>query len=375
MASGSRAATITRFFNPLSKEEVHEKIKKDSAAWQEEERNRVAWNEAAKAAKESARLAAKWPVGRPKRVRAQVVMVPPNMGAEKQGDAVGASNAGWSTHNNEQVNPSAKKQRGSYTNWFVQDLWPHIEAVVRQHPKSLYDALFSLQHIRKPGRIGSPFDKLTMNTMKGWFERDVQSGHFKLLKKYEEGVAAQKARVQKGKSESREIFKDHPQAFDTILSTLKGMWDVGQPMDANVAQTVILGIVQALVPELLLKRTGKGGKLFQVSKRFSRKFLNRYLGWTWKKATTAASKLPEDWEQQGDEMAFRVAVLCKTKGIPPELVCNSDQTAVHLCPSTEQMYEVKGVKEVKCLGKDDKLAPLQVGSLCHCSWCSRGRWK
>jgi hypothetical protein len=33
MASGSKAATITCFFNPLSKEEVHEKIKKDTAAW------------------------------------------------------------------------------------------------------------------------------------------------------------------------------------------------------------------------------------------------------------------------------------------------------------------------------------------------------
>ncbi len=190
--------------------------------------------------------------------------------------------------------------------------------------------------------------------MKGWFERDVQSGHFKLRKKYEEGVAAQKARVQKGKSGSRGIFKDHPHAFDMILSTLKGMRDVGQPMDANVAQTVILGIVQALAPELLLKHTRRGGKLFQVSKRFSRKFLNRYLGWTWRRTTTAASKLPEDWEQQGDEMAFRVATLCKTEGIPPELVCNSDQTAVHLRLSTEQTYEVKGVKEVKCLGKDDK---------------------
>jgi hypothetical protein len=83
MALGSRATTIIRFFSPLSKEEVHEKIKKDSATWQEEERNRVARNEAAKAAKESAKLAAKRPVGRLKRVRAQAVLVPPNMGAEK----------------------------------------------------------------------------------------------------------------------------------------------------------------------------------------------------------------------------------------------------------------------------------------------------
>ncbi len=133
--------------------------------------------------------------------------------------------------------------------------------------------------------------------MKDWFERDVQSGHFKLRKKYEKGVAAQKARVQKGKNRSRGIFKDHPQAFDTILSTLKGMRDVGQPMDANVTQTVILGIVQALAPELLLKCTGRGGELFQVSKRFSQKFLNHYLEWTWRRATTVASKLPKDWEQ------------------------------------------------------------------------------
>ncbi len=141
--------------------------------------------------------------------------------------------------------------------------------------------------------------------------------------------------MQKAKSGSRGIFKDHPKAFDTILSTLKGMRDVGQPMDANVAQTVILGIVQALAPELLLKCTGRGGKLFQVSKRFSRKFLNRYLGWTWRRATTVASKLLKNWEQQGDEMPFRVTALCKTEGIPPELVCNSDQTVVHLRPSTE----------------------------------------
>jgi hypothetical protein len=41
------------------------------------------------------------------------------MGAEKQGNAAGASNVGRYAHNSEQVNPPAKKQRGSYTNWFV----------------------------------------------------------------------------------------------------------------------------------------------------------------------------------------------------------------------------------------------------------------
>jgi hypothetical protein len=58
------------------------------------------------------------------------------MGAKKQGDAAGASTAGRSAHNSEQVNPPAKKQQGSYTNWFVQDLWPHIEAAVKQHQRA-----------------------------------------------------------------------------------------------------------------------------------------------------------------------------------------------------------------------------------------------
>ncbi len=42
---------------------------------------------------------------------------------------------------------------------------------MRQHPKSLYDVLFSLQHIRKPSRIGNPFDKLPVEEQvirRGW---------------------------------------------------------------------------------------------------------------------------------------------------------------------------------------------------------------
>ncbi len=136
--------------------------------------------------------------------------------------------------------------------------------------------------------------------MKGWFERDVQSGHFKLRKKYKEGVDVQKARVQKGKSGSRGIFKDHLQAFNTILSTLKGMRDVGQPMDANVAEMVILGIVQALAPELLLKRTGRGGEVVSSLQKVFSEVSEPLPGVDVEKShhgcQQAANKLPEDWE-------------------------------------------------------------------------------
>jgi hypothetical protein len=79
-----------------------------------------------------------------------------------------------------------------------------------------------------------------------------------------------------------------------------------------------------------------------------------HMGWTWRRSTTAVNKLPADWESQGHDMAYRIAALVKTYDIPKELVINSDQTALHIRPSTDQTYDVKGVKDVKSLGKDDK---------------------
>jgi hypothetical protein len=173
---------------------------------------------------------------------------------------------------------------------------------VKQHFKDLHDALNSLQHIRKPGRLGSLFDKLSMSTLKGWFERDV-TGHYILRRKYEQAIRAQN--VQKAAQEksalARGIFKDSPQAFQMVLHTLKGMRDSGQPINSTIAQTVITGIVTAVAPELFEKRTKTG--FFHVSRRFARKFVRKRLGWTWRRSTAAASKLPIDWEAQGDNMA------------------------------------------------------------------------
>jgi len=102
--------------------------------------------------------------------------------------------------------------------------------------------------------------------------------------------------------------------------------------------------------------TGKRGEdvKFSVSKTFGKAFVRKHLGWTWRRVTTAASKLPEDWEKQGDETAYRVAALCKLHNIPPELVVNSNQAAIYVRPAAKQTYETKGVKVVRSLRKDEK---------------------
>jgi hypothetical protein len=141
-------------------------------------------------------------------------------------------------------------------------------------------------------------------------------------------------------------------AFQMIVDTLKGMRNSGQPLDITIAQTVIQGIISAVAPELFERHTKSG--FFSVSRRFARKFVRKHMGWTWRRSTTIASKLPADWESQGHDMAYSIAALVKTYDIPEELVINSDQTALHIRPSTDQTYDVKGVKDVKNLGKDDK---------------------
>jgi hypothetical protein len=170
--------------------------------------------------------------------------------------------------------PPAKKKKGSYTNWFVPDLWPFIEQAVKQHPKSLYEASFSLQHIRKPSRVGSPFDNLTISTLKGWFEMDV-TGRFVLRRKYEEAIKLQSARLAAQDKGPRGILKDHPMAFQMIIDTLKGMQDSRQPLDNTIAQTVIQGIISVVALELFERHTKSG--FFNVSRRFARKFVLHHL--------------------------------------------------------------------------------------------------
>jgi hypothetical protein len=130
-----------------------------------------------------------------------------------------------------------------------------------------------------------------------------------------------------------------------IVDTLKGMRNSGQPLDNTIAQITIQGIISAVAPELFERHTKSG--FFSMSRRFARKFVRMHMGWTWRRSTTTTSKFPADWESQGHDMAYMIAALVKTYDIPEELVINSDQIALHIRPSTDQTYDVKGVKDDK----------------------------
>jgi hypothetical protein len=178
----------------------------------------------------------------------------------------------------------------------VPDLWNFIFAAVKKHPRNLYDALFSLQHNKKLGRLGSPFDKLTVQTLKGWFEKN-EEGVFVLKCKVADYIALQNAKKVSHKPRPTGIFTEFPETFELVCKTFKGVRDAGQPLDDGIIQGIMQGCIQQSAPEMFQRTvTGKRGEdvKFSVSKTFGKAFVRKYLGWTWRRVTIAASKLPED---------------------------------------------------------------------------------
>ncbi|GAQ90928.1 hypothetical protein KFL_007030010, partial [Klebsormidium nitens] len=315
---------ITSFFKKATAEELEQQKKRGEAEW------------AAKKAEEAAKLArdeerrlaaqkAKRPVGRPKkRAQAVVLMNPVDIGPEVETGPVRPPDE----------QPQAKKLRGAYNKWGSSDLWPHIVHAVETHPRSLTEALNYLQHIKKPGHSASPFDQLTLSTLKNWYERGEQTGWcWKLKKEVQEKAklieAGRAAQLRVNNAHFRGIFKDHPQVAQKIIRCLLGLRDAGQQVDSNVIKSVMKGVITADALELFEKVVGrdKNGEpvKFAVRKRFAQKFARKHLGWTWRRSTGAARKLPEDWELQGDKMAYRVAALCSmhSVSVPDGLVVNS----------------------------------------------------
>ncbi len=181
-------------------------------------------------------------------------------------------------------------------------------------------------------------------------------------------MAAKKAaQVCRNTEKPKSILKDHPETASQIVDCFKGMRLAGQQIDSSIIRTTTQGVIAVGAPKLFDKVVGKdkdGQPIkFSISKTFAKAFAQRHLGWTWRRTTRAAKKLPKDWVVHGEEMAFRVATFCSMHSIPDCLVVNSDQTGVHLKPFSERTYEVKGAKQVLNLGKEDKRQFTMLGSV------------
>ena len=162
-------------------------------------------------------------------------------------------------------------------------------------------------------------------------------------------------------------------ASDAISDHLLQLRQAGMPLNSHVVRWVMQAVL-ADHPEVLQQ--------LLLSQQFISKWVrnNPRLHFRWRARTTAASKLPDDWAEQGIRMAQRMgatmqlhkvrsahalafsgngeskltsffACLCQ---IHPSLVINMDQTGVHLVSASSFTYEMAGSSDVAIIGAEDK---------------------
>jgi len=136
---------------------------------------------------------------------------------------------------------------------------------------------------------------------------------------------------------------DIEQEVKRVVSIMR---DRGAVVNIRIIQLVMKLVIEIKQPEMLPK--------MKLGPMYISRWARDHMSFSWRQRTTAASKLPLDWRDQGIKMAERIAFFMQLHKVHPSLVVNMDQTGVHLAPVDNKTYNVRGGKEVKLIGADDK---------------------
>ncbi|KAI0363458.1 hypothetical protein BV20DRAFT_1031266, partial [Pilatotrama ljubarskyi] len=151
-----------------------------------------------------------------------------------------------------------------------------------------------------------------------------------------------------------------PDIVNSVVKELKSFREAGLSVLLQTARAVMLAHIQASAPELLEVR--RGHEVFRCSDSFMRKFLRKEMGWSLRKATRAAQKVPANATEQCRDSFARQARAVNEYAIPAELRVNIDQTNIQLQSPSHLTYEQIGAKQVSLLGAEEKCAfTLLVG--------------
>ena len=117
-------------------------------------------------------------------------------------------------------------------------------------------------------------------------------------------------------------------------------------------------------PEIL-NAPYRDGSSFKASDDFVQKWMRHQLNWSECKATRAAQKIPDDWEEKCERSFLRKAYSIKEYDIPSALYVNSDQTQVVYAPGNKMTYAPIGAKQVSLVGGDEKWAFTAMVSIAN----------
>ena len=229
----------------------------------------------------------KQPVGRPKRpIDATSILV-------------AASKAESSAMSEEHPN-----KRGKYTDWFDS---PFIREVLRAHKATGFNARQTVKNLKRTA-ADNRYDRLSHSTLHSWYDKEN-----KLHERFRLRLDGMQERIRGNGPPS--AFEKDPILEATIMSTLTSMREKGAAINCNIIRWVMQALIQKSRPEMLAQ--------LSLSKSFISQWARTRLNWTWRAKTTAASKLPNDWESQGVLMAQRIAARMEMSKVSTPIHANT----------------------------------------------------
>lgn len=173
------------------------------------------------------------------------------------------------------------------------------------------------------------YDKLTEPHIRSWMEGN------------------RRKRRKGGQVGSQPIVKR--ELFSKVITAVKAKCQSGVEMTSAILQAMVTGVIQKHDPTIFEKNGGN----FTCSKSWICHLCGTQ-DLHMRRGTTAAQKLPSDWELQGDLFTKRLAYLIMYFNVTESLVVNFDQTGLQTVPTRGVTRCLKGSKEVPIVGLDDK---------------------
>lgn len=184
-----------------------------------------------------------------------------------------------------------KKPRGKYTDWFTS---PYINDILAEYKRCGNSARRTVERLQA-GAPDDRYKRLNHSTIIQWFD----SAHHILPHLQAKLDAVNRVGLERGKGPVR-VFVDAPEVEAEIKQMLLQMRRAGTALNSHTIRWVMRAVIEERCPALI-----DLGYL-TLSKSFICRWAREQLDWRWRKKTTAASKLPSDWEERGVKMAMRI---------------------------------------------------------------------
>lgn len=196
------------------------------------------------------------------------------------------------------------------------------------------------------------FKALTPQVIGQWIDRTGTCPRWtdKVLDRVKRGARPEDTTTRKS------ILSPYPDVISVIVKDLCMLRKAGTALDITRCRGLIIAHLQNAIPHIF-DHIAKDGSSFRCTESWVKKFLFEHLHWSFRRATRAAQKLPDNADECCLEQFLRLALTIHDCAIfHPSFYVNIDQTNVIYQPANTSTYEVKGSKQVAVLGQDEKQA-------------------